>query len=104
MLNRPTPQTLPRQRMSPPALATSAVIHIALLWLLIQYSPIESAIRYVVYQYVQPISPSATNSRAIGQQPVGFLQDARIQRASQDHNPVARYRSGQDARARPPGA
>src|SRR5512133_886120 len=68
MLYRPTPAAnLPRQRMSPAALATASALHLALIWLLLQYSPLQQAIRYVVYQYVQPISPTAppAPSRAI---------------------------------------
>ncbi len=68
MLYRPTHADLPRQRMSPTALATAGALHVALLWLLLQYSPLQQAVRYVVYQYVQPISPApapAVSSRAI---------------------------------------
>ena len=71
MLHRPTLPSLPRQRMSPTALVTAGAIHVALLWLLLQYSPLQQAIRYVVYQYVKPISPAAQpgSSRAITVRP-----------------------------------
>ncbi|MBE7942771.1 hypothetical protein IM725_19550, partial [Ramlibacter aquaticus] len=69
MLYRPTPPSLPPQRMSPAALATAGVLHAAVIWLLWKYSPIEPAVRYVVYQYVQPISPSPGASRAITLRP-----------------------------------
>jgi hypothetical protein len=71
MLHRPTLPTLPRQRMSPTALVTAGAIHLGLLWLLLQYSPLQQAIRYVVYQYVKPINPTAqpASSRAITARP-----------------------------------
>jgi hypothetical protein len=71
MLHRPTPPSLARQRMSPTALVTAGAIHVALLWLLLQYSPLQQAIRYVVYQYVKPINPTAQpgSSRAITVRP-----------------------------------
>ena len=49
MLYRPTHAALPPQRMSPTALATAGAIHVALLWLLLQYSPLQQAIRHLVY-------------------------------------------------------
>ena len=54
MLQRPTPVTLPRQRMSPQALAASGVLHVALAWMLLQYAPVQQAVRYVVYQAIRP--------------------------------------------------
>ena len=71
MLNRPSHPALPAQRMSPTAMVTAGAIHVALLWLLLQYSPVQEAIRYVVYQYIQPISPNAatSGSRAITVRP-----------------------------------
>jgi outer membrane biosynthesis protein TonB len=71
MLYRPNLPPLPPQRSSPGALVTAGAIHVALLWLLLQYSPVQQAIRYVVYQYVQPISPNANapTSRAITVRP-----------------------------------
>ena len=67
MLYRPATPPFPRERMSPAALATTTAIHAGLIWLLLQYSPLVPTIRYVVYQYVRPISPSATAIRQIGQ-------------------------------------
>ncbi|MEO5672228.1 MAG: hypothetical protein ABIR26_16190, partial [Ramlibacter sp.] len=58
--------------MSPPALLTAGAIHVALLWLLLQYSPLQQAIRQVVVQYVQAVSPApapAPESRAITVRP-----------------------------------
>ena len=71
MLHRPSHPALPPQRMSPTAMVTAGAVHVALLWLLLQYSPVQEAIRYVVYQYVQPISPNAptSGSRAITARP-----------------------------------
>ncbi|MDB5897381.1 MAG: hypothetical protein JWP41_983, partial [Ramlibacter sp.] len=69
MLYRPIALPLPRQRMSPTALATSGALHVALVWLLLQYTPAQQAVRYVVYQAVRPFSASApsanSSSRAI---------------------------------------
>src|SRR5437868_1696724 len=65
MLYRPATPPFPRERMSPAAMATTAALHVGLIWLLLQYSPLVPTIRYVVYQYVRPISPSANTSRAI---------------------------------------
>ena len=69
MLDRPTPLKLPRQRLSPAGLAASGVLHIALLWMLLQYAPVQQAVRYVVYQAVRPSSTppvsSSSTSRAI---------------------------------------
>jgi hypothetical protein len=67
MLYRPAHPPFPRKRMSPTAMATAGAIHVALLWLLLQHSPLERTIRYVVYQYVKPISPIAQSgaNRAI---------------------------------------
>ena len=62
MLYRPTPVPLPRQRMSPAALATTGALHIALVWLLMQHTPVQQAVRYVVYQVVRPQSAPATSS------------------------------------------
>src|SRR5215208_7124795 len=59
MLHRPTHPSLPRQRMSPAAMVTSGALHVALVWLLLQHAPLQQAIRYVVYQYVKPVSPGA---------------------------------------------
>src|SRR4051794_11659718 len=73
MLYRTSPPQLPRQRMSPTAMVTAGAIHVALIWLLLQYSPVQQAIRYVVYQYVQPINPNSNvatpASRAITVRP-----------------------------------
>jgi hypothetical protein len=71
MLYRPTLPSLPRQRMSPTAMVTAGALHVALLWLLLQHSPLQETIRYVVYQYVKPISPNAQSgsSRAITVRP-----------------------------------
>ncbi|MBC7601032.1 MAG: hypothetical protein H7255_00020, partial [Ramlibacter sp.] len=70
MLYRPTIPPFPQQRLSPTGMATAGAIHVALLWLLLQYSPIQQTIRYVVYQYVQPVSPASNNaSRAITLRP-----------------------------------
>ena len=69
MLYRPVIPPFPRQRMSPAGMATTTAIHVGLLWLLLQYSPLVPTVRYVVYQYVRPISPSANNSRAITVRP-----------------------------------
>ena len=41
MLDRPTPLKLPRQRLSPAGLAASGVLHVALLWMLLQYAPVQ---------------------------------------------------------------
>src|SRR6187549_3357935 len=60
MLYRPTSAALPRQPMSPGAFVTATAVHVALLWLLLQYSPLQQAVRYVVTQYVQPVSPPPT--------------------------------------------
>ncbi|MEJ6021195.1 hypothetical protein [Ramlibacter sp. PS4R-6] len=65
MLYRPATPPFPRDRMSPSALATTTAIHAGILWLLLQYSPLVPTVRYVVYQYVRPLSPSANASRAI---------------------------------------
>ena len=68
MLARPTPLQLPRQRFSPAGFAASGVLHIALIWMLLQYAPVQQAVRYVVYQAVRPFNapaPSANASRAI---------------------------------------
>ena len=48
MLYRPNLPPLPPQRSSPGALVTAGAIHVALLWLLLQYSPVQQAIRYVM--------------------------------------------------------
>ena len=68
MLDRPTPLKLPRQRLSPAGLAVSGALHIALVWMLLQYTPVQQAVRYVVYQAVRPFNAPATAppaSRAI---------------------------------------
>src|SRR4051812_16605506 len=71
MLYRPIALPLPRQRLSPTALATSGALHVALVWLLLQYTPVQQAVRYVVYQAVRPFSAtspaanSSSTSRAI---------------------------------------
>src|SRR6478735_9473576 len=67
MLDRPNILALPRQRPSPAAMATSGALHIALAWLLLQYTPVQQAVRYVVTQVVRPQSanpPSASTSSA----------------------------------------
>ena len=69
MLYRPATPPYPRERMSPSAFATTTAIHAGLIWLLLQYSPLVPTVRYVVYQYVRPISPSANTSRAITVRP-----------------------------------
>src|SRR5262245_6309271 len=73
MLQRPTTVPLARQRMSPAGFTASGLLHIALLWLLLQYAPVQQAVRYVVVQAIRPASPPApaapaattTTSRAI---------------------------------------
>jgi hypothetical protein len=70
MLARPNPLQLPRQRLSPTGLAASGVLHIALVWLLLQVAPVQQAVRYVVVQAVRPFNapappPAAPVSRAI---------------------------------------
>jgi hypothetical protein len=65
MLYRPATPPFPRERMSPGAIATATAIHAGLLWLLLQYSPLVPTVRYVVYQYVRPISPAPEANRAI---------------------------------------
>jgi hypothetical protein len=65
MLYRPTTPPFRRERMSPGAIATATAIHAGLLWLLLQYSPLVPTVRYVVYQYVRPISPAPEANRAI---------------------------------------
>src|SRR4051812_774921 len=64
MLYRPTPRALPRQRLSPPALTATGALHVALLWLLLQYAPVQQAVRYVVYQAVRPapVPPAAASN------------------------------------------
>ena len=57
MLQRPNPRTLPRQRMSPAAMAATGALHVALVWLLLQQAPVQEAVRYVVYQTVRPAQP-----------------------------------------------
>ncbi len=64
MLHRPTSVPLPRQRVSPAGLATTGVLHIALVWLLLQYAPVQQAVRYVIYQAVRPASPPPPTSSA----------------------------------------
>ena len=62
------PPALPeRRRVSPPSLLVAVALHLALLWLLNQYWPVEQAIRYVVFQVVPlPPRPDApVQSRAI---------------------------------------
>ncbi|WP_199236671.1 hypothetical protein, partial [Ramlibacter sp. WS9] len=80
MLYRPTSTALPRQPMSPGALVTATAVHVALLWLLLQYSPLQQAVRYVVTQYVQPVSPPPTPpmaaSRAITIRPPAITTPA----------------------------
>jgi len=44
MLARPNPLQLPRQRLSPTGLAASGVLHIALVWLLLQVAPVQQAV------------------------------------------------------------
>jgi hypothetical protein len=66
----PTPRhpVLARRRPSWPALALVLALHLWLLWLLNQHWPIERAVRYVVYQYIQPSATpqdNASSSRAI---------------------------------------
>src|SRR5215217_4203353 len=62
MLDRPTSLPLPRQRLSPAGLATSGALHIALAWLLLQYTPVQQAVRYVVTQVSRPESANAPTS------------------------------------------
>ena len=57
MLHRPNSVPLPRQRLSPAGVAASGVLHIALVWLLLQYAPVQQAVRYVVVQAIRPASP-----------------------------------------------
>ncbi|HEY0823211.1 MAG TPA: hypothetical protein VGD76_05435, partial [Ramlibacter sp.] len=65
MLDRPTPPKLQRQRMSPEGLAATGVLHVALIWMLLQYTPVQQAVRYVVYQAVRPFqAPAASSSSA----------------------------------------
>ncbi|MBE7367742.1 hypothetical protein IM787_09205, partial [Ramlibacter sp. HM2] len=68
MLHRPNPASLPRQRMSPAALAGSGLLHIGLVWLLLQYTPVQEAVRYVVYQATRP-SPTAPSATATAPPP-----------------------------------
>jgi len=78
MLYRPNPAALPRQRMSPSALATAGVLHVALLWALLQYTPVQQAIRQVV-SYARPISPTPAPpvaSRAITIRPPAITSPA----------------------------
>ncbi|HYF42382.1 MAG TPA: hypothetical protein VEA35_08020, partial [Ramlibacter sp.] len=63
MLQRPTPLTLPRQKPSPTAMVTAGAVHVGLLWLLLQHSPLQEVVRYVVH-YAQPISPARSPSPA----------------------------------------
>ncbi len=52
-----------------------ALMHLALLWALSRYLPVERMVRYVVYQYAQPLSPmqdAASTSRAISPQGVSL--------------------------------
>src|SRR3954469_10533143 len=69
MLHRPISVPLPRQRLSPAGVAASGVLHIGLLWLLLQYAPVQQAVRYVVVQALRPGAPpvpaSPPPSRAI---------------------------------------
>src|SRR3569623_1423684 len=69
MLYRPATPPYPRERRSPAAFATTTAIHAGVIWLLLQYSPLVPTVRYVVYEYVRPISPSANASRAITVRP-----------------------------------
>ena len=64
MLYRPHPLQLPPQRPSPSALLAVGALHLALLWWVNQHWPLERAVRYVVYQYVRPISPPTPDAPA----------------------------------------
>ncbi|MDB5749784.1 MAG: hypothetical protein JWP65_205, partial [Ramlibacter sp.] len=57
MLDRPTSRALPRQRMSPAALAATGALHVALVWLLLQHTPLQQVVRSVVWQTVRPAQP-----------------------------------------------
>ena len=46
---------LPRQPLSKPALLTTGVLHIALLWVLLQSTPLMKKAQEVVH-YLKPIS------------------------------------------------
>ncbi len=46
---------LPRQRLSRPALVTTGLLHLALLWLVLQSAPVQQAVRRVV-TYLAPIT------------------------------------------------
>jgi hypothetical protein len=59
MLSKPNSVRLPRDRVSPGGIAASGLLHIALLWLLLQYAPVQQAVRYVVVQALRPASPPA---------------------------------------------
>ena len=82
MLYRLTYPPLPRSRPSPAAAVTAGALHVALVWALLQYEPVQQAVRYVVYHYVQPISPNAssaaTASRAISPAPLVLKQARRM--------------------------
>src|SRR3954451_25473354 len=54
MLAKPNSVLLPPQRPSPAGMAASGLLHIALLWLLLQYAPVQQAVRYVVVQALRP--------------------------------------------------
>src|SRR3569623_754034 len=69
MLAKPTSVPLPRQRLSPAGAAASGVLHIALIWLLLQYAPVQQAVRYVMVQAIRPAAPS----RAPAPPPVSFV-------------------------------
>src|SRR5690242_7698950 len=71
MLDRPNILALPRQKPSPAALAASGALHVALAWLLLQYTPVQQAVRYVVTQVVRPQSanPPATSPAAASSPP-----------------------------------
>ena len=46
---------LPRGRPSAPAQLVTGLVHLALLWALLQSPPVERAARQVVYQLLQPV-------------------------------------------------
>ena len=46
---------LPRGRPSAPALLVTGLVHLALIWALLQSPPVERAARQVVYQLLQPV-------------------------------------------------